>query len=290
MLNNNKFIFLGLLSILLWASLATLGQLLYHLPPFYVLAVSFLIGAFPVLIKPKQAFGNVKNFLWGTLGYYLYHFFLFYSFRFAPSIEANLINYLWPMIMVLLTPVFFPIFRLKYYHFIGCFLSSIGCVFLVLGKGVSFEWINLKGYVLAFGAAISWPLYSLVKKRLGTNSVWEVSGFCFGAGILCLLTHFQLEPRVVLQFNDALILFIMGVGPFGIAFYTWDLALLKGDSRIVGALSYLTPVLSTLGLIIFTGQFLTFSSWVAMTLIIGGASTGLLDFIPSKVLNKGSKV
>lgn len=290
MLNNNKFTLLGLLSILLWASLATLGHLLYHLPPFYILALSFLIGSLPVFIKPKEAFGNLKSFIWGTLGYYFYHFFLFYSFRFAPSIEANLINYLWPMIMVLLTPLFFPAFKLKYYHFLGCFLSALGCVFLVFGKGASFDWSNLKGYILAFGAAISWPLYSLVKKKMGTKSVWEVSGFCLGAGLLCLLTHFQIEPRVVLQLNDALIILILGVGPFGIAFYTWDLALLNGDSRIIGALSYLTPVLSSLGLIIFTDQFLTSSSLMAMVLIIGGASTGLFDFIPSKVLNKAPKV
>lgn len=290
MIKNNKFIMLGFLSILLWASLATLGHLLYHLPPFYVLGASFLIGSLPAFFKLKKAFGSAKIFLWGTLGYYFYHFFLFYSFRFAPAIEANLINYLWPMIMVILTPVFFPQFKLKFYHFIGCFLSALGCAFLVMGKKVSFEWINLKGYLLALGAAISWPLYSLVKKKMGTNSIWEVSGFCFGAGVLCFITHINLEPRVVLQLNDAWLLLFLGLGPFGLAFFSWDLALSKGDSRIIGALSYLTPVLSTTGLIVFTGQFLTYSTSVAMALIIGGASTGLLDFIPSKVLNNSKKV
>jgi drug/metabolite transporter (DMT)-like permease len=74
----------------------------------------------------------------------------------------------------------------------------------------------------------------------------------------------------------------MGLGPFGVAFYTWDLALKWGDPKVIGALAYLTPVVSTLGLVFFAGQEMTSSNLTAMILIIGGASTGLLDFFPLK--------
>lgn len=276
----------GLLAIFCWASLATLGNLVIHLPPFYILGVAFIVGSIPAWFKPLQLFPDLKTSAWGICGYFGYHFFLFYSFRYAPAIEANLINYLWPMILVLLTPIFFQGQKLKWYHFFGAGLAAIGCAVLVWGKGVDLKFENFTGYLLALGAAVSWPVYSLVKKKMGHSSVWAVGGFCFGAGVLCLITHTIIEPRVVLQWHDVWIIISMGIGPFGIAFYAWDRALATGDSRIIGALSYLTPVLSTLCLVLFTEQTLKFSSGIAMILIIGGASSGLLDFLTKKDLIK----
>lgn len=227
-------------------------------------------------------FPHWKILLWGVLGYFGYHFFLFYAFRFAPAIEANLINYLWPVIMVILTPVVFPEQKLKTYHIGGAILSVIGSVFLVAGKGGELKTENIIGYVLALGAAITWPVYSIGKKKLPATSVWAIGSFCLFSGILCLLTHYLIEPRVVLQADDAWKLLIMGIGPFGVAFYCWDVALRMGDSRVMGALAYLTPVLSTLGLVLFAGQEMVTTTFIAMLLIIGGASAGLLDFFPLK--------
>lgn len=273
---------LGLVTIFCWGSLATLGNLLIHLPPFYVLGCVFLIGSLPGWMKPRQMFPSFKVLTWGVLGYFGYHFFLFYSFRFAPAIEANLINYLWPVIMVLLTPVFFPETKLKIYHVVGAAFAVIGSVVLVLGKDGELKSENLAGYLLAFAAALTWPIYSIGKKKMAGTSVWAVGGFCFIAGLLCLGTHWLLEPRVVLQGQDLWKILVMGIGPFGLAFYSWDLALSKGDPRIMGALAYLTPVLSTLGLLIFTDQVMLPTTLIAIILIISGASAGLLDFFPTR--------
>lgn len=278
----------GSLAILCWGSLAALGQRLTHLPPFYILGVSFLLGALPALRKPRALFPGWKISLWGISGYFFYHFFLFYSFRFAPAIEANLINYLWPMLLVLMTPMFFPQYSLRSYHFVGAALSAIGCVFLVSGTELEFKVENLKGYLLALGAAITWPVYSIGKKKFKETQVWSVGGFCLGAGVLSLITHAIIEPRVVLQWRDAWVIGLMGLGPVGIAFYAWDKAMALGDSRVIGALSYLTPVLSTMGLVIFSHQQISSSTLIAMTLIIGGASTGVLDIFLSKPLNKAT--
>jgi drug/metabolite transporter (DMT)-like permease len=106
-------LFLGLLAIFCWGSLATFGNLLLHLPPFYILGVTFLLGSLLALRHPTKLFINWKISIWGILGYYGYHFFLFYSFRYAPAIEANLINYLWPILLILLTPIFFPGSKIK---------------------------------------------------------------------------------------------------------------------------------------------------------------------------------
>jgi drug/metabolite transporter (DMT)-like permease len=273
---------LAALTILCWGSLATFGNLLIHLPPFYTLGVTFLIGSLPAFFRPKKMFPHWRILLVGVSGFFGYHFFLFYAFRFAPAIEANLINYLWPMFLVMMTPLFFHDQKLKVYHFVGALLSVIGCVVLVAGKGGELKTQHLSGYLLAFGAALCWPLYSITKKKLPPTPVWAIGSFCLVSGVLSLMTHFWLEPRVVLRPQDPLLLFLMGIGPFGLAFYCWDLALRLGDSRVIGALSYLTPVLSTLGLIFFADQEINSTSFLAMLLIIFGASSGLLDFFPLK--------
>ncbi len=275
-------LFLGLLAIFCWGSLATFGNLLLHLPPFYVSGVTFLLGSLLAWRHPSKLFENWKMSLWGIFGYYAYHFFLFYSFRFAPAIEANLINYLWPMLMILLTPLFFPGTKIKLYHLIGGGIALLGCGLLVSRVGFEVKVENLKGYLLALGAAITWPVYTLGKKKLGEASLYSIGGFCLGAGVLSLLTHFWNEPRVVLQWHDAWKLIVMGLGPFGVAFYAWDKAVSCGDPRSLGALSYLTPLISTSGLILFTHQTLDPTTILSMILIIGGASSGLLDFLPRK--------
>lgn len=278
---------LGVITIVCWGSIATFVNLLIHLPPFFVLAVCFLMGSLPGFFRPREIFPSFKVFALGVFGYFGYHFFLFYAFRFAPAVEANLINYMWPVLMVLFTPLFFKGEKLKWYHLGGAVLAIIGCILLIWGAEAESRTENsFIGYLLAAGAAVTWPLYSILRKKLPQTSIWAVGGFCMGASALCFFTHFLLEPKVVLQMHDAWMLLAMGLGPFGIALYCWDKACELGDTRLLGALAYLTPVISTLGLVFFAGKTLTATTGVAMILIIGGASSGLLDFLPPKTLNK----
>jgi len=280
--DKKRSLLLGIITIFCWGSLATFGNLTKNLPPFFVLGICFLMGSVPGLFHLNKVFPSWKITFWGAGGYFLYHFFLFTAFRFAPAVEANLINYMWPVLMVLLTPVFFRDTKLSWYHVVGSSLAIFGCGLLVAGKGAELKLQSMLGYLLAAGAAITWPIYSIGKKKLPSTQVWAVSGFCFGAGILSLITHLISGGPVDLVTRDWVLLSIMGLGPFGVAFYCWDLAVSKGDTRVLGALSYLTPVISTLGLVVFAGQELSSSTFWAMVMIIGGASAGLLDFLPKK--------
>lgn len=282
-----KAFILGVITIFCWGSLATFGSLMVHLPPFFILGVCFLLGSLPGLFRAREIFPSVKIFCLGVFGYFGYHFFLFYAFRFAPAVEANLINYMWPVLMVVVSPYFFAGAKLRWYHICGAVLAVIGCILLVWGAEVESKTSNYYiGYLLAAGAAIVWPTYSIAKKKLPPTSMWAVSGFCMGASSLSFMTHLLIEPRVSLELHDMGMLLAMGLGPFGMAFYCWDKACELGDTRLLGALAYLTPVVSTLGLVLFAGKTLSATTGVAMILIIGGASSGLLDFLPPKTLKK----
>lgn len=283
-MNHKKSSFiLGCITILLWSSLATLGKLLIHLPPFYLLGWAFLLGSIFSWRKPKEMFPGWKISLWGIFGFFFYHFFLFYALRFAPAIEANLINYMWPVLLVMMTPLFFKEHKLYWYHYVGSLLAVAGCILLVSGNGLELKEDSVKGYLLAGAAALTWPIYSLGKKKLGETSIWAIGGFCLGSSVLCFLTHVWLEPFTPIPpLRDLGLILVMGVGPFGIAFYTWDLAIHRGDTRVIGALTYLDPVLSTLGLVLFAGQNLETSTLIAMLLIVVGSCSGLADFFRPK--------
>lgn len=261
-------------AILLWASLALSSAKLSHLPPFFVLGVAFLIGALPVLLNPRKAFPPRTVLLVGVAGYYGYHFFLFTALRLAPPVEANLINYLWPMLLVLMTPLFFKESKLTIFHLLGAGLALVGCVLLMQGKESGEGQSATLGYVCAVAAAFAWPLFSLTKKKLPSTPTITIAGVCLVAALLCWPTHYLFEDPVSLRTGDWYLLVWLGLGPFGLAFYLWDMALREGDPRIVGALSYLTPVLSTVGLVFFTAVHPPWTTWTALGLITLGAAVG----------------
>ena len=111
----------------------------------------------------------------------------------------------------------------------------------------------LPGYLLAAAAALVWASYSLLTKRLPPFPTGAVGGFCLVSGILSLGLYFlgangsagRHARARSLRLSTGSFLCCLGLGPMGGAFYAWDAALKRGDPRVIGALSYLTPLLST---------------------------------------------
>ena len=134
------------------------------------------------------------------------------------------------------------------------------------------------GYVLALCSALLWANYSLQTKRMATNGTGfptaAIGLFGLVSGALSLVCHWLLEPSAALTARDWLLLVAMGLGPLGAAFFLWDKALKLGDARHIGLLSYITPLASTVLLIVVTGRALTWSIALAAAMIIGAAVVG----------------
>lgn len=270
------------LSIALWSSVAYIGTQLAQVPPFLLLAVALLIGSIPAIHHYKSWFTHPRIVALGTAAIFGYHFLLFMALRLAPPVEANLINYLWPILIVLLTPLFFKNYPLRPRHLIGGLISFLGAALVISGgkihflSGLTTAWPNAWiGYLLAFAAALGWALYSVISKKLSPFPTSLVGGFCFFSGILSFALHSSFEAKVSLQTSDWINLVFLGLGPMGIAFYSWDKALKDGDPRVIGGISYLTPLLSSLVLMILGHREISLSVLVAMALIISGAVIGV---------------
>ncbi len=279
---------LALAAIALWALLAWLGVALSHLPPFLLTGMALLVGSVIALpLSWKQGRLDLSSWkmpwqhvLLGVYGLFGFHFLLFIALRHAPPVQANLVNYLWPLGIVVMAPLFLPGIKLKATHLLAAVMGFAGACIAILGsrdlKAASsgFAW----GYLPAAGSAFIWASYSLMTKRLamqGKSFATAAIGL-FGvlSGLLSLACHALLEPQINLSSQDMLLLAVMGLGPLGAAFYLWDAALKRGDARQIGVLSYITPLASTAVLIVVTGQSLSWSIGLAAALIIGAAVLG----------------
>lgn len=262
----------ALMAIILWASLAVLGLALAHWPPFLLTGLSLLLGGLLSLPHWRQWRVPLRTLLLGVYGLFGFHFLLFMALRHAPPIEANLINYLWPLLIVLLTPLFLPGHRLRAVHVLAAVLGFAGAALAIVGgRQFSLQGSGV-GFALAGCSALVWASYSLASRRVPPFPTAAVGGFCMVSAALALLCHGLWEPAVVWRTVDGVSLLLLGLGPMGAAFYLWDRALKQGDPRRIGVLANLTPLLSTVALHLWTGRPLSGQIGLAAVLISGAAS------------------
>lgn len=281
---------IGLTAILMWSLLAALTVATGRMPPFQLAALTFAIGAcvgpltwifrgegFRALRQPPIAW------LVGVGGLFGYHALYFLSLRHAPPAEAGLVNYLWPLLIVLFSASL-PGERLQPHHVIGALLGLAGTVLLFAGRGVSgFELRYAPGFLAAFIAAFIWAIYSVLSRRLAHVPTDAVAGFCAVTALLAAACHLLLETTVWPEtLGQWLALLALGVGPVGAAFYAWDVGMKRGDIRFIGAASYATPLLSTGFLILAGFSQPTATLALAALLIAGGGLVAAKDMLFGK--------
>jgi drug/metabolite transporter (DMT)-like permease len=259
---------------LLWGVLAALAVRLSPVPPFLLTGIALLIGS---LVGARSLISRpppLAALALGVYGLFGFHFFLFLALRHAPPVEANLVNYLWPLLIVVLAPVIVPGVSWSVRHLLAALLGFAGAALLIgsgaeaLGKGEAL------GYAFAIASALIWSTYSLLTRRLRHFPTGYVAWFCIVSGAASLACHFAFESRYLPQGVEWIYLAALGIGPMGAAFFLWDRALKRGDPRALGNLAYLTPLLSTLTLVLTGAGVLAPLALPAMALILAGAWLG----------------
>lgn len=282
--------FVGFIAILLWSLLALFTAASGDIPPFQLTALSFalggLIGVVSWLFRPhaiKQLRQSAPVWGLGVVGLFGYHFAYFTALKNAPPVEAGLIAYLWPLFIVLFSALL-PGERLKWQHIAGGVLGLLGAALIVTGgSAVEFRSEYSFGYAMAFLCAFIWSGYSVLSRRFAEVSTDVVTGFCLATSLLAFIAHLILEetvwPSSGIQWVAVLAL---GLGPVGFAFYVWDYGVKHGDIQVLGAASYLAPLLSTLALIGAGYANFTWAVAIACALITLGALIAAKDMLLPK--------
>lgn len=270
---------IGLVAILLWASLALLTTATGNLPPFQVLAIGFGIAALLGLVRAtlrgaaglRELHQPGSALALSTLALFGYHALYFIALKRAPAVEANLLNYLWPLLIVVFAGLIGGV-AVRPGQWLGTVLGLVAAVLLVTrGRGLQVEPAHVPGYLAAVGAALIWSLYSVLNRRHADVPSAAITVGCAGVAVLGTVVHLLCERTVAPTAGQWIVLALMGIGPVGAAFWLWDHGTKHGDIALLGSLSYLAPLLSTLLLVASGRAQAHWMQAVAIALLLAGA-------------------
>ncbi len=268
----------GFSAVLLWSLLALLTVASAPVPPLLLSALTFAIGGGTGLVwlALGGGLGRLRDvpfsaYVFGTAGLFGYHFLYFTALRLAPPAEAGLICYLWPLFIVLFSG-FLPGETLARGHVVGAVLAFAGAALIVAG-GIGAVSGAAAGYGVAFIAALTWAGYSLGSRRMAGVPTAAVAVTCLLTALLSGVAHLLLEVTVWPSGATGwMAIGALGLGPVGLAFYTWDMGVKRGDIQLLGTASYAAPLLSTLALVLAGMARASLTLAVAAVLITGGAT------------------
>ena len=277
--------FYAAITIVLWGAMPALTKdLLNALPKFETLALSSLF-AFLFLFAVNRRTHALKNISaekiftasWlGFLGLFLYSAFLYVGLENLSSQEACVLNYLWPLMIVLFScPILGePLTRRKLLA-VGL---SFGGVALVMLGGASTENFSAEKILSAVScviAAACYGLFSVLNKKIRLEQkfammiIWLTTAVCsFAAG-------FFFETWTVPAVNQIFGLLWLGVLIDAVAYLTWALALENSANTARTAnLAYLVPILAIFISTLVFGEELSAAVIPALILILAGIFIG----------------
>ncbi|MDE2514814.1 MAG: DMT family transporter [Rhodospirillales bacterium] len=271
----------GLVAILLWSMLAAVTVQARGVPPLELMSISFTVAfALGLLLRLRllkrghreRSRPDLGALLTAFSGLFFYHALYFYALAHAPADQASLINYLWPLLIVLFSALLADGAGMRLRHVIGAAFGLCGTVLVVM-RHPSLHSAALVGYAAALACAVVWAAYSVFNRRFAGVSSLVILDVCGGVALAAALAHLAIEPRTVVpDARQLCALLILGLGPTGFAFVAWDYATKYGPLPVLGALSYLAPLLSTALLVAVGAAPGGVTLFAAAILVLGGAA------------------
>jgi drug/metabolite transporter (DMT)-like permease len=262
---------IGLLSFLLLSNLLSAGVILAYVG-------TAPIKGFRAEFK-KTAF---KTMPLGFLGGFFFYLCLYYAYSKANGITVLVAQYLWPILIVLLSVLFLNE-RLNFHKGVACGLGFLGVV-VVVSKGnfSQLEAGNLQAVAVAVVGALAFAAFSVFSKKLAANPlistlqcfIWA-SLFSFTA--LVLFGKFEL-PRTGAGWA---VVIVNGAVINGLSYVWWLKALALEEASKIAPLVFLTPILACVWLVLFFNEaFLPVYAVGIVACIASGLLASKKDTIP----------
>ncbi|MGM9614908.1 MAG: DMT family transporter [Oscillospiraceae bacterium] len=281
----------GLTTVLIWATMAAMVKgLLTEIPQLETLSVSGAFAfAFLLLVNIQK--GNLKKFRQfalkdfaamaglGFIGLFLYSALYYYGLSQLSSQEACILNYLWPIMLVLFSAILLRE-KLTPVKIAAMLCSFVGVILLTSGSGASPDGNRLLGIVSCILAAVCYGLFSVLNKKADYDQditmmvIWLTVAVC--AALLGAVT----ETWVPITGGQWLGILWLGVVIDAVAYLLWALALKGTDNTAaIANLAYLTPFLSLIVSAVFLHEKLYARTVIALLFIVGGI---LLQNLPRR--------
>jgi len=277
-------LFPALAAVLCWSTIGSAFRLtLNYLPPhqliFYAVLTALLFTGIYILIRgswrrlltftPKQYAWSAMIALINPFAYYLL---LLHAYDILPTQVAGTINYIWPIMLVLLSAGILK-YKISAKAFLACLISFSGLVLIVThGRLNTFSHSNPVGVAFILCCSIFFALYWILNikdKREDADKL--ILTYFFAAIYLipvqcCMPQGWALPP--VKGLAGAL---YVGIFELGLPFILWLKALkITTNTARTSNLVFLSPFISLLFISIFVGEKIAFTTFVGLILIVLG--------------------
>jgi len=215
---------------------------------------------------------NILNSaLMGLLNPFLYYVVLLQAYDLLPAQEAGTLNYIWPLVLVLLSV---PLLKQKIHwiSILAVFISFFGIILIsTRGDLLSLHFSNPTGVLLAIGSAVFWALYWILNMKDSRADVAKICvNFVFGT-LFVLIYFFITGPTPSLSWQGIAGGLYLGLFEMGLPFVLWLKALNHSETTAkVSNLIYLSPFLSLILIHFIVGETILLSTITGLAFIVGG--------------------
>jgi drug/metabolite transporter (DMT)-like permease len=277
--------YIGLGALAMWTVEPLLISEVNGLPIFEVLTIIFFSSFMLTAVRLTQTRRWAKvlkqpALIWivGFLGICMSDFAYIYGAQHAPIAHVDLVDYMWPCLVVLFTSML-PKERFTAQHMIGALLGLLG-IYVLVHHEVIQNGFNLRyfiGYGLALFGAFLWSGYSAFS-RFHKEVPTEMIGMYCGLGaVVCAALHFQFETFVVPTWTQGSLAVATGLTGAGIAYQLWDYGVKFGNIYLLSSVTYIARI-AAMVLLVFCGKEpLTVSLVIACALASLGVFVSSLD-------------
>jgi len=252
---------LDVLGLLFFASLSSTA----------VLLVSVLLSRKLAVLRTFTAKDYLFSAVMGFLNPFLYYVILFKAYSLLLAQEAQPINFVWPLTLVLLS---IPLLgqRIKLGSIVAILVSFSGVVVIgTRGDVLGFRFSNPTGVLLALSTTIVWSLFWILNtKDKQDETVRLLVNFAFASGFMLVALLYWNRLEVPSRPGLAGAIYV-GFFEMGITFLLWLKALKTAPTTAhVVNLIYLVPFLSLLCIAAVLKEPIRPSTLVGLVLIIAG--------------------
>ena len=284
----------GIAAIIIFSFGTLLFALGQSIPSFQFAAISFFLGYLSITIFQKcrgrallsdwrQPLSAYMLVLAGVCGN---NIIMLFAFRNGPAFGVNILNYLWPLFIVLFA-FYFDRGKTKPHQIIGVLCGFCGMIIIFLPQLFEQDLASFHlGYVLAVIGAIIWALYSTKAKDYNYPAEFLAPVMLIFA-VTSAVFHFIFEQTIWPTTQVWLVVIISGLTRF--SYVLWDYGVRNGNAVMLSSLAYFTPLLSTLLFLAFgflpaTGNI----AFAAMLIILGALIANGQPILKSLLKRRGT--
>lgn len=278
-----KSTLLALLAVLFWSTMSTAFKLSLRYLAFDLLlfwSVFFALIAVALIMLLQQKFGLIgrmskrdflRSALMGLINPFLYYLVLFNAYDLLQAQEAGVLNYTWPVILVLLSAVVLRQ-KISLLNFMAIIVSFSGLLVIsTKGQVFTLNFTNPTGVGLAIGSAFLWALYWIINMKDQREAVSKIFVNMLFGFVYILLYMLLFSKLNIPQWHGLAGAMYIGAFEMGFTFVIWLLALkFAANTAKVSNLIFLSPFIGLFFIHLFVGEQILVSTYVGLVLIVAG--------------------